>query len=233
MVAFDLIAFDGDDTLWHTEYLYSEAQEKFKAVLARYVDVEGIEDRVYATEMRNLEHFGYGIKGFTLSLIETAIEITGGRVEGRDIQSLLDNAREMLAAEVRLLDYVADTLADLANQYTLMIITKGDLYDQEGKIARSGLEGYFRFVEIVSNKKEETYQRILDRHSVEPSRFLMVGNSPKSDILPVLAIGGNAVYLPHEITWVHEVADLPEAGVGGFFQLAHFGELPRLLERLA
>ncbi len=232
MSQFDVIAFDGDDTLWHTEYLYAEAQAKFKQLLAPYLPADGIEDKVYQTEMRNLQQFGYGIKGFVLSLIESAIELTEGRITGREIQTLLDIAKEMLDAEVRLLDHVADTLASLATSYTLMLITKGDLYDQEAKIARSGLVQHFKHVEIVSSKRPETYQLLLSKYRIPPSRFIMVGNSPRSDILPVLEIGGHAVYIPHAITWSHEVADLPQEGHPGYFQLEHIGQLPDLLAKL-
>jgi putative hydrolase of the HAD superfamily len=232
MPAIDVIAFDGDDTLWHTEYLYVEAQEKFKQLLALYLPADDIQDRLYETEVRNLQIFGYGIKGFALTLIESAIELTDGRITGREIQALLDIAREMLAAEVRLLDYVEDTLAALADTYTLMLITKGDLFDQEAKIARSGIASHFKHVEIVSNKTPETYRSLLTGYQIQPARFLMVGNSVRSDILPVLEIGGHAVYIPHPITWAHEVAELPPADRPGYFQLEHFGELPGLLSRL-
>jgi putative hydrolase of the HAD superfamily len=232
MPGFDVIAFDGDDTLWHTEYLYAEAQAKFKQLLAGYLPGEGIEDRLYETEIRNLQQFGYGIKGFALTLIESAIELTEGRITGSEIQTLLDLAKEMLAAEVQLLDNVEDTLAELAKSNTLMLITKGDLFDQEAKIARSGVASYFQYIEIVSSKRPETYRALLTKYQVSPSRFLMVGNSPRSDILPVLEIGGHAVYIPHPITWSHEVADLPPADHQGYFELEHFGQLPDLLARL-
>ena len=233
MPTFDMIAFDADDTLWDNEHLYVEAQDKFKQLLARYLPPEGIEGRLYETEIRNLQQFGYGIKSFALNMIESAIELTDGRVQAREIQSLLDLAKAMLGAEVRLRDHVADTLARLATSHTLMLMTKGDLYDQEAKIARSGIASYFTHIQIVSSKSPEAYQDLLIKLQVAPSRFLMVGNSLRSDILPVLAIGGCAVYIPHPLTWAHEVADPPSAGQPGYFQLEHFGQLPDLLERLS
>jgi putative hydrolase of the HAD superfamily len=232
MSKFDVIAFDADDTLWHTEYLYSEAQGKYKQLLAHYLSADEIEKKLYDTEIRNLQHFGYGIKAFTLSLIETAIELTQGKITSSEIQTMLDLGKAMLTAEVRLIDYVADTLAGLTNAHTLMLITKGDLYDQESKISRSGLASHFRHIEIVSTKSPESYQAVLTKYQITPARFLMVGNSPRSDILPVLAIGGHAVYIPYPITWMHEVADLPPNDHVGYFQLDNMSQLPELLTRL-
>jgi len=156
MSRFEIIAFDADDTLWHNERLYLNAQARFKELLAQYHSPEWIDERLYKAEMRNLPHFGYGIKAFALSMIETAVELTEGRISGRDIQTIIDAAKEMLAAEVELLEHVAETIARLASAYSLMVITKGDLRDQEAKIARSGLATYFRYIEIVSDKNSET-----------------------------------------------------------------------------
>lgn len=232
MLRFETIAFDADDTLWHNERLYLNAQTKLKSLLAQYHSPEWIDEQLYQTEMRNLQHFGYGIKAFALSMIETAIELSEGRISAGEIQAIINSAREMLAAEVELLDHVAETLALLAERYPLMVITKGDLRDQELKIARSGLAGYFRQVEIVSDKSRESYERLLQRHNIAPARFLMVGNSLPSDILPVLALGGSAVYVPYRLTWVHETAAPPPAEQPGYYELEHLGLLPGLLERL-
>jgi putative hydrolase of the HAD superfamily len=182
--------------------------------------------------MRNLAHFGYGIKAFTLSMIETAIELTDGRVTGREIQQIIDAAREMLLADIELLDYASETLAILAADHRLMLVTKGDLLDQETKISRSGLAQRFKYIEIVSDKSAQTYNAILSRHSTLPRDFLMVGNSLRSDILPVLEIGGSAVYVPQELTWVHETAETTPAEHPGFYQIQHLGELPGLVQRL-
>jgi putative hydrolase of the HAD superfamily len=232
MSRFDVIAFDADDTLWHNERLYIAAQATLKALLAHYHRPEWIEERLYQTEMRNLQHFGYGIKGFALSMIETAVELTEGRIAGSDIQTLIDAAKGMLAADVELLAHVPETLAGLMDTYPLMLITKGDLRDQEQKIARSGLARYFRHIEIVSDKRPENYAVLLQRHSIAPARFLMVGNSLRSDILPVLELGARAVYVPYELTWVHESATLPLTEHPGYYEIAHLGLLPGLLAAL-
>ena len=228
---FDVIAFDADDTLWHTEHIFSMTQEKFKQLLAAYHGGEGIEQKLFETEVRNLQLFGYGIKGFTLSMIETAIELTDGRIHGREIQQIIDFAREMLAMPVQLLDHVAETVAALAATQRLMIITKGDLIDQESKIAQSGLADYFAHVEIVSEKNTATYEAVAAKHDVDVRRFLMVGNSLRSDVLPVVALGGQAVHIPYRTTWAHEWVDEAERQ-GSYHELAHIGLLPALVERL-
>ncbi len=232
MQAFKLIGFDADDTLWHNERLYVRAQEQLKTLLGGYLVDEQMDERLYQTEMRNLEHFGYGIKAFALSMIETAIELTGGRISATDIRQIIDNARDMMVADVELLDHVEETLGVLATDHALMLITKGDLRDQERKIARSGLAQQFRYVEIVSDKARDNYNTLLERLSVVPADFLMVGNSLRSDILPVLELGGTAVYIPQELTWVHETAEVPPASQPGFQQIEHLGQLPALVARL-
>jgi putative hydrolase of the HAD superfamily len=232
MRPFSVIAFDADDTLWYNERLYVRAQTQLKALLSAYVADEQMDERLYQTEMRNLDHFGYGIKAFTLSMIETAIELTDGRISARDIQAIIENARAMMVADVDLLDHVDEVLGLLAADHALMLITKGDLLDQERKLARSGLAEHFRYVEIVSDKAPENYRAILDRIAVPASDFLMVGNSLRSDILPVLELGGTAVYVPQELTWVHESAELPPSSEPGFHRLEHLGQLPALLTRL-
>ena len=229
MSRFDLVAFDGDDTLWENERLFVDAQAVLRRLLAGSDDPARIDERLSEAEKKNLSHFGYGIKGFTLSMIETAIELTGGRIPGADIKILLDTAKGMLSAEVELLDHVAETLAALAGAYRLVLITKGDLHDQERKVARSGIGHHFSAVEIVSEKRPETYTALLKRHTTPADRFIMVGNSIRSDILPVLQIGGSAVHIPHELTWSHEHADPPPVGHPGYHTLDHVGLLPALL----
>jgi len=202
---FDVIAFDADDTLWHSEGVFVVSQDMFRTLLAPYlhngVDVDAC---LAETERRNLTHFGYGVKGFTLSMIETAIEVTEGRVSAHDIGELVERGKEMMAHPVELLPGVAETLSLLSPRYHLALISKGDLLHQEQKLARSGLAELFDDIEIVSEKDETTYRRVLRRFGVEPSRFLMVGNSVRSDILPVLNVGGCAVHIPHEHLWAHE-----------------------------
>lgn len=228
---FDVIAFDADDTLWHNERHFVATQEAFKELLAHYHAPEWIEERLYRTEARNLHHYGFGIKAFALSMIETAVELTEGRISGRDVQTLIDLARQMLTAEVELLEFVSETVSSLTGTYPLMIVTKGDLHDQERKVAGSGLAHHFQHVEILSNKRPETYESLLRRHAIPSERFLMVGNSLRSDILPVLDLGGSAVWVPHQFTWVHEVAEPPN-GHQRFHELEHLGQLPGLLDTL-
>ncbi|MFY0665048.1 MAG: HAD hydrolase-like protein [Natronospirillum sp.] len=229
MQSVKVIAFDADDTLWHNEHLFRQVQTEFKTLLAQYHSPEWIAERLYATEIKNLPHYGYGVKAFALSMIETAVELTEGRVTGADIQRILDAARTMLTADVRLLDGVTDTLEALFPHYRLMVITKGDLLDQQAKFERSGLEPYFAHIEVVREKNAETYDALLKRLNIAPTQFMMVGNSMRSDILPVLEIGAQAVYVPHELTWEHEEAATPEAGTLGFQQITGIADLPALL----
>jgi putative hydrolase of the HAD superfamily len=229
---FDIIAFDADDTLWHNETLFSVTQERFQELLSRYEGVDLTLEKLYEIETRNLNTFGYGIKGFTLSMIEAAIELTQGRIMGYDVQRIIDFSRAMLHAPVQLIDYVGELIPQLAESYTLMLITKGDLFDQESKIAQSGLADYFSQIEIVSEKHKDTYAKILRKNNIAPERFMMVGNSLRSDILPVIEIGGTAVYIPYHLTWAHEQVDLDPEAVQ-YFTLEHIGQLPGLLEHFS
>jgi putative hydrolase of the HAD superfamily len=232
-VMFDLIAFDADDTLWHNETLYARAQEKFQQLLASYHSQEWVEQRLYETEMRNLQHFGYGIKAFTLSMIETAIELTEGRIQGDEILQIVEAGKEMLNAEVQLLDNVEQTLATLSAAYPLMVITKGDLLDQHSKIERSGLARYFQHIEVVSEKSKESYAALLTRHKIDAGRFIMIGNSLKSDILPVLELGGSAVYIPYSLTWAHETIVDQEVDSNHYYQIERLALLPSLIDEIS
>lgn len=229
---FDLLAFDADDTLWENESLYATAQEKLRRLLASYAPAAQVDDVLHATEMRNLALYGYGIKGFTLSMVETALEVSGGRVSADEIGQIVGFGKAMIQADIRLLPHVAETIPRLAETHRLMIITKGDLLDQQRKVARSGIARHFRHVEIVSEKDREGYAALLARHGVAPARFLMVGNSLRSDVLPVVALGGQAVYIPHAITWAHEEADPPAQGADGYYTLDHIGLLPDLIAEI-
>ena len=227
---FDLIAFDADDTLWHNETLFQATAREFAAMLAEHHPPDWIQERLFATEMKNLRHFGYGIKGFVLSMIETAVELTEGRITGTQIQAILGWGHQMLQAPVTLLDGVGEAIESLAARHRLMLLSKGDLFDQEAKLARSGLGEHFSAVEIVSEKNARTYAAIMARHKVAPADFLMVGNSLRSDILPVLEAGGTAVHIPYATTWVHEhVADDALAGKT-FTRLESIGALRPWLE---
>jgi putative hydrolase of the HAD superfamily len=228
----DLIALDADDTLWHNETMFSMTQEKFMELLAGPHSPEQLQHKLYETELRNLNNFGYGVKGFTLSMIETAIEVTGGQVSGKVIQQIIDFAKAMVHAPVELLDHVDEVVPELAASYPLMLLTKGDLFDQESKLARSGLAEHFRYVEVVSDKTITSYHALLDRYQIAPERFLMVGNSLRSDILPVTSLGGRAVYIPYHLTWAHETVDDHDSQQHSYVELEHIGLLPELLERL-
>lgn len=228
----DLIAFDADDTLWHNEVLYTRTQQRFAELLSPYDQDNRAGEELFATEMQNIPRYGYGIKGFALSMIETAIRLTGGQITGDEVQKLINLAREMMETPVQLLDGVVEVLEALATRQTLMLITKGDLFDQERKLARSGLAPYFAHVEIVSQKTVDVYRTLLAKHGIAPQRFLMVGNSLRSDILPVVKLGGHAVHIPYHVTWEHETVDLPEEMPEGYVELEHIGLLLDLVKQL-
>ena len=228
-MAIDLIAFDADDTLWHNETIFVTAQQKFKELLAKYHTEEWIDRKLYETEARNLQHFGYGVKGFTLSMIETAIELSEGRISGTEIRTVVELGKEMLKAPVALLDGVQQCIDELLKSYRLMVITKGDLFDQEAKFAKSGLGERFWRIEVVSDKNKITYERILKRYDLDPGQFLMVGDSLKSDILPVVALGAHAIHIPYQTTWIHERVAPGELEEKEYFRLEHIGLLPDFL----
>ena len=226
------LAFDADDTLWHNESLFAITQQQFSELLAPYAESEHIEQQLNEAERRNLRFFGYGVKGFVLSMIETAIEVSQGRVTAREIQTLIEAGKSMLTHPIELLPGVRETLSELNRHHNLMMITKGDLFHQESRIAMSGLGELFSAIEVVSEKDAATYSRILERYHLRPENFLMVGNSIRSDILPVLELGARAVYIPYAITWVHEQADLSEADPERWAQLESIVELPAWLQSL-
>lgn len=200
---FDLIAFDADDTLWHNESNFQATEKQFAELLGQH-DEQVVRQRLFATEMRNLQHFGYGVKGFILSMIETAHELTGGEIRGSDIHQIITWGHDMLRAPVQLLEGVRETIEVLSANYRLMLLTKGDLFDQESKLARSGMGEHFSAVEIVSEKNAATYRSIMLRHGVAPGQFLMIGNSLKSDVLPAIEAGARAIHIPYFTTWAHE-----------------------------
>lgn len=232
--AIQVVAFDGDDTLWHNESIFSMTHERFAALMAPYVEPASIEGHLLKTEMRNLDLFGYGVKSFTLSMIETAIDLSHGEVAGAEIQAIIDAGRAMLRHPVELLEGAVDAVDALRDRHRLMLITKGDLFDQESKLARSGLGDHFDAVEIVATKDERAYARILRRHDIDPAGFVMIGNSPRSDIVPVLGLGGWAIHVPHPLTWEHERIDDEEsmARHERFRLVASLTEVPRVVEQL-
>jgi len=202
----ELIGFDGDDTLWHSEGYYQSTHEQFERLLANYVDLADarLHERLLATEKRNIRLFGYGAKGMTLSMIETAIEITGERISAGDLHRLLEMGKQILQHPVELLPGIREAVAALADEYQIVLITKGDLFHQEAKVARSGLADIFHRIEIVSEKDPATYLRVLGEFDLAPERFAMIGNSLRSDIEPVVQLGGWGVYMPYHVTWAHE-----------------------------
>jgi putative hydrolase of the HAD superfamily len=225
------IGFDADDTLWHNENIFEQVHARYFALLAHHHDAATVERTLFATEMRNLELYGYGIKGFMLSAIETAIGLTSGRISSEEVAQILALGREMLTHPVEPLPGADAVLAELAPHYRLLLITKGDLRDQERKVAKSGLAGRFTHIEVVSEKDQGAYGRLLRRQAIDPHRFLMVGNSLKSDIVPVLALGASGVHIPYRITWAHEQVEPPADADGRLFRIASLQELPEVVAR--
>ena len=225
----ELVALDADDTLWHNEPLYTSTREQFRSLLARYEPAGVLDDQLYEIELRNLEHFGYGVKGFVLSMIETAIELTEGRLESADVRTIIEWGRQMLRSPVELLDGVQDAVEALAEAYPLILLTKGDLLHQESKLARSGLGHLFKGIEIVSEKDAHVYRGVMQRYAVTGERFVMVGNSLRSDVLPVLQAGGHAVFVPYEISWIHERVSAEALADMQYHQISHIRELAELL----
>ncbi|MES0131473.1 HAD family hydrolase [Mesorhizobium sp. M0029] len=224
------IGFDADDTLWQNEQFFRLTEKHFATLLADHGEGEHISARLLEAEKRNLAVYGFGIKGFTLSMIETAIEVTEGRVPGSTIAEILAAGRDMLGHPVEALPHARETVERLAGAYHLVLITKGDLFDQERKLAASGLGDLFDAVEIVSDKSAATYARIFGRHG-SPQTSMMVGNSLKSDVVPAIEAGSWGVYVPHELTWVLEHVEPPVAAPR-FRQIVDLGELPALIESI-
>ncbi len=199
------IAFDADDTLWVNETFFRKAEDEFCDLLAGYMSKEEANTLLFDVEMKNLPLYGYGIKPFTLSLIEAAITISNGNMNIELVQKLIEKGKQMLQEPIELIDGIDDTLKELSKKYRLVMATKGDLLDQERKLIKSGLESYFHHIEIVSDKTEKQYSKLVKHLDISEDEFLMVGNSLKSDILPVLNIGAHAFHIPFHTTWVHEM----------------------------
>ncbi|MCA0272028.1 MAG: HAD family hydrolase [Proteobacteria bacterium] len=228
MPALSAIAFDADDTLWHNERFFRLTHDHFTGLLADYAGRDHLEERLLAAERRNIGRYGYGIKGFTLSMIETALEVTENRVPGHVIGELVAAGREMLAHPIELLPHARETVEALKGRHRLFVITKGDLLDQERKVAQSGLGEIFDAVEIVSDKTAPVYAGIFRRLGVAPDAAMMVGNSLKSDVLPILALGGWGIHVPHDLTWALEHETAPEAEPR-FRTINDLGALPGLI----
>ncbi len=225
------IALDADDTLWQNEQFFRLTEQRFTSLLRDYTDAPDLTERLIAATARNLAFYGFGAKGFTLSMVETALDITDHRVPGQVIAEIMAAGRELLNFPIETLPYVDQTLDLLQPHYRLILITKGDLFDQERKLAASGLADYFAAIEVVSDKNEATYRRIFERHTEGAEHTMMVGNSLKSDILPALAAGAYAIYVPHDLTWSYEHAEEP-AKEPRYQRIEHIGQLPAQLTRL-
>jgi putative hydrolase of the HAD superfamily len=234
-MAITVVGLDGDDTLWHNETRFKLTQAELKELLLRHVPDADVERHLAEMEMKNLGIYGYGVKAFSLSMIETAIELTKGKIPAADIEVILGWGKRMLMEPTELLPGVEEALRELSLRYDLLLITKGDLFDQESKLARSGLAGLFLGVEILSEKNVNSYRGVLSRRGIRPEEFVMVGNSLRSDVLPVLELGARAVHIPYEVTWHHEEVpeeSLPRQGwqrlggireVGGYLSVINGG----------
>ncbi len=228
-----MVGFDADDTLWRSQDYFDAAQAQFERIISAYVDLGDVGKRLYEYESRNIAFFGYGVKGMALSMVEAAVEITGARISAGDIHRIVVLAKGLLRHPVEVLDGVREAVAAVAAEHPVVLVTKGDLFHQEQKVRDSGLADLFRRIEVVSEKDPPTYARLLEEFGVPAGRFLMVGNSLRSDIAPVLELGGWGVHVPYHTTWMHEAnAQLP---IGGerMRTVAAIADLPRAVRELA
>jgi len=232
MATITTIGLDADDTLWHNETIFRLTQARFLDLLSPHGERADVEARLAEVEGRNLRLYGYGIKGFTLSMIETAMELCDGEAPASVVREILAAGREMIAHPVETLPGVDEALARLAKNHRLILITKGDLLDQERKLAASGLGELFSAVEIVSEKDRGTYERVFARHGTGAEEALMAGNSMKSDVLPAVQAGAWGVHIPYHVTWAHELAEAPE-GHSRYVSLASISELPEWIATIA
>ncbi|WP_276165952.1 HAD family hydrolase [Zobellia alginiliquefaciens] len=223
-----VIGFDADDTLWINETYFREAEEKFSALLEGYETKNKIDQELFKMEIKNLELYGYGVKGFMLSMVESALELSNNQVSQQTIEDILNLGKEMLRQPVELLEDVRKVLRKLSGNYRLIVLTKGDLLDQERKLEKSGLSEFFHHVEVLSDKKEENYQHLLDHLEIDVKEFLMIGNSLKSDVLPLIDIGAQAVHVPFHTTWEHEQVKINE----GEYKYLKINKLSDILEYL-
>ena len=228
----ETLCFDADDTLWHNERFFKLSQDRFVELLADHAPRAHLAQHLLAAEKRNLGRYGFGIKGFMLSMVETALDVTDNAVPGEVIREIVELGQEMLRHPIELLDGVEETIKQLAPDFRLMIITKGDLLDQERKVAQSGLGELFDAVEIVSDKTPAIYADLFARHSMNPEETVMTGNSLKSDVNPVLKAGGWAIHVPHDLEWDLE-ADVVPAGHPRFREATDMGKLPAILNDIA
>lgn len=227
-----MVGFDADDTLWRSQDYFDDAQAQYERILSAHVDLADLGQRLLDVEKRNIAFFGYGVKGMALSMVEAAVEVTEARISARDIGRIVDLAKQLLRHPVELLPGVREAVAAVAAQHPVVLITKGDLFHQEAKVRESGLSDLFRRIEIVSEKDPATYARLFEEFGVTARGFLMVGNSLRSDIAPVLELGGWGVHVPYHTTWAHETDAELQAGHGRMRTIASLDELPQALQEL-
>lgn len=226
--AIKIIGFDADDTLWVNEPFYQEVEREFCRIMKPYLPENETSAELFKTEMQNLELYGYGAKGFILAMIETALRVTARKISPEEISRILDIGKTLLNMPIQLLDGIESVLQSLQGKYKLILVTKGDLLDQERKLQKSGLIRYFHHIEIMSDKQENNYRKLLSHLDIQPFEFLMVGNSIKSDILPVINIGAKAIHVPYEVMWLHETHH-ESTGNEDFITVSDISELLNLL----
>ncbi|SNY99473.1 HAD family hydrolase [Flagellimonas pacifica] len=224
-----IIGFDADDTLWVNETYFRETEERFAELLEGYETKNKIDQELFKTEMDNLDTYGYGIKSFVLSMIESALDLSNNKISQETIVEILNLGKKMISHPVEVLDGVEQVLGKLVNKYRLIVLTKGDLLDQERKLEKSGISKYFHHVEVLSDKKENNYKNLLEHLGIQTDEFLMIGNSLKSDILPILNIGAKAIHIPFHTTWVHEMVEDAEE-VNGHLKLNSLTEVLKYLD---
>ncbi|PRX55430.1 HAD family hydrolase [Flagellimonas meridianipacifica] len=224
-----VIGFDADDTLWVNETYFRDTEERFAELLEGYETKNKIDQELFKMEMENLELYGYGVKGFMLSMIESALDLSNKSISQQTISEIIDLGKQMISHPVELLDGVEEVLEKLKGKYRLIVLTKGDLLDQERKLEKSGLSQYFHHVEVLSDKKELNYKNLLDHLNIDVSEFLMIGNSLKSDVLPILNLGARAIHIPFHTTWAHEMVN-EEEQVNNHLKLNSLRDVLKYLE---
>jgi putative hydrolase of the HAD superfamily len=227
-----MIAFDADDTLWHAEVIFRDAEEKFCQILLPWKDRETIKRTLFDIETRNISRYGFGAKSYTFSMIETALVLSESEISGKAIEKIMKIGHAMLDAEFELLPGVRETLERLNGKYPLMVITKGDLLEQTSKVVRSSLSDYFDYIEVLSNKSTESYEELFGKLELDPESFVMVGNSLPSDIQPILSLGGIGVHIPADTTWAHELMDDFDSSQFNFYEIENIGQLPGLITKI-
>lgn len=225
-----VIGFDADDTLWVNETYFRDTEERFAELLEDYETKNKVDQELFKMEMANLEIYGYGIKGFMLSMIESALDLSNNQISQEIISQILELGKKMIAHPVELLDGVEEVLSQLVDKYRLIVLTKGDLLDQERKLEKSGLSKYFHHVEVLSDKKETNYSNLLEHLNIDVKEFLMIGNSLKSDVLPILNIGAKAVHVPFHTTWAHEMVSEEDEMVNNHLKLNSLKDILKYLD---